>query len=277
MCINFDSLLPLKRLDKRKTMKITKLEKKKRLYLLELDSDQTCYITEDTIVRFMLTKDKEISSQEFAEIQTFAQFSYGKNLALYHLSFKARTEKEVRDYLVKHEIDEKIIPQVIQALKDDNWINDRQYAYAIINSNQLSGDKGSYMLIQKISQKGVAKAVIQDFLQEFDLTEVAERTAEKLLKKYQGKLPARALQDKIIQNLTNKGFSYSEAKTAFDQLDSPVDEETVQELIFKELDKQYQKYSRKYEGYELKQRLTQALARKGYDFSDIASALREYL
>lgn len=59
-------------------MKITKLEKKKRLYLLELDSDQTCYITEDTIVRFMLTKDKEISPQEFAEIQTFAQFSYGK-------------------------------------------------------------------------------------------------------------------------------------------------------------------------------------------------------
>ena len=274
---NFDSLLPLKRLDKRKTMKITKLEKKKRLYLLELDSDQTCYITEDTIVRFMLTKDKEISPQEFAEIQTFAQFSYGKNLALYHLSFKARTEKEVRDYLVKHEIDEKIIPQVIQALKDDNWINDRQYAYAIINSNQLSGDKGSYMLIQKISQKGVAKAVIQEVLQEFDLTEVAERTAEKLLKKYQGKLPARALQDKIIQNLTNKGFSYSEAKTAFDQLDNQVDEETVQELIFKELDKQYRKYSRKYEGYELKQRLTQVLARKGYDFSDIASALREYL
>ena len=37
------------------------------------------------------------------------------------------------------------------------------------------------------------------------------------------------------------------------------------------------KYARKYEGYELKQRLTQVLARKGYDFSDIASALREYL
>ena len=60
-------------------MKITKLEKKKRLYLLEIDSDQTCYITEDTIVRFMLTKDKEISSEEFAEIQTFAQFSIRKS------------------------------------------------------------------------------------------------------------------------------------------------------------------------------------------------------
>ena len=258
-------------------MKITKLEKKKRLYLLELDSDQTCYITEDTIVRFMLTKDKEISSEEFSEIQDFAQFSYGKNLALYHLSFKARTEKEVRDYIVKHEIDEKIIPKVIQALKEDNWINDRQYAYAIINANQLSGDKGPYVLTQKLAQKGIAKSTIEDVSKDFDYTEVAQRVAEKLLKKYTGKLPARALQDKIIQNLTNKGFSYPDAKSAFDDLDSQVDQETTQELIFKELDKQYPKYARKYEGYELKQRLTQVLARKGYDFSDIASALREYL
>lgn len=244
---------------------------------MELDHQQTFYITEDTIVRFMLSRDKVISKEEFTEIQDFAQFSYGKNLALYHLSFKARTEKEVIDYLVKHEIDEKTIPQVIQALKEDNWINDHQYAYAIINSNQLSGDKGSYMLIQKISQKGVARSIIQEVLQEFDLAEVALRTAEKLLKKYQGKLPARALQEKIIQNLTNKGFSYADAKSAFDDLDSQVDQETTQELIFRELDKQYAKYARKYEGYELKQRLTQVLARKGYDFSDIASALREYL
>lgn len=258
-------------------MKITKLEKKKRLYLMELDGQQTSYITEDTIVRFMLSKDKVVSTEELTEIQGFAQFSYGKNLALYHLSFKARTEKEVREYLKKYDLDEKITSQVIANLKEDNWINDRQYTYSIINANQLSGDKGPYVLAQKLSQKGIAKATIEDVLKYFDLSEVAQRVAEKLLKKYTGKLPARALQDKIIQNLTNKGFSYPDAKSAFDDLDSQVDQETTQELIFKELDKQYTKYARKYEGYELKQRLTQVLARKGYDFSDIASALREYL
>ena len=258
-------------------MKITKLEKKKRLYLMELDGQQTSYITEDTIVRFMLSKDKVISKEELIEIQGFAQFSYGKNLALYHLSFKARTEKEVREYLKKYDLDEKITSQVIANLKEDNWINDRQYAYSIINANQLSGDKGPYVLAQKLSQKGIAKSTIEEVLKDFDFSEIAQRVAEKLLKKYNGKLPARALQDKIIQNLTNKGFSYSDAKIAFDDLDSQVDQETTQELIFKELDKQYSKYARKYEGYELKQRLTQVLARKGYDFSDIASALREYL
>ena len=244
---------------------------------MELDHQQTSYITEDTIVHFMLSRDKVISKEELTEIQDFAQFSYGKNLALYHLSFKSRTEKEVRKYLDKYDIEDTIASQVIANLKEDNWINDRQYAYAIINFNQFSGDKGPYVLTQKLAQKGVAKSTIEDVLKDFDFTEVAQRVAEKLLKKYTGKLPARALQDKIIQNLTNKGFSYSDAKSAFDGLDSQVDQETTQELIFKELDKQYAKYARKYEGYELKQRLTQVLARKGYDFSDIASALREYL
>ena len=258
-------------------MKITKLEKKKKLYLMELDSQQKYYVTEDTIVRFMLSRDKIITQQEFDKIQAFAQFSYGKNLALYHLSFKARTEKEVIEYLKKYDIDENIISQVIANLKEDKWINDSQYAYAIINANQLSGDKGPYVLTQKLTQKGISKSIIENILKEVDFSEVSQRVANKLLKKYEGKLPTRALQDKIMQNLTNKGFSYADAKWAFEQLDSQVDEDTTQELIFKELDKQYTKYARKYEGYELKQRLTQVLARKGYDFSDIASALREYL
>lgn len=270
-------MLPLKRLDKRKTMKITKLEKKKRLYLLELDSDQTCYITEDTIVHFMLTKDKVISPQEFTEIQTFAQFSYGKNLALYHLSFKARTEKEVRDYLVKHEIDEKIIPQVIQALKEDKWLDDRQYARNLIEANLLSGDKGPLLLQQKIQQKGIPKSILQEILADYDFSEVIDRTAIKLLKKYQGKYPLKAIETKIIQALISKGFAYNQAQIALQNLELETDEETTHELILKELEKQYRKYSKKYESYDLKQRLTQALARKGYDYSDIKSAIRDFL
>ena len=92
-------------------MKITKIEKKKRLYLLELDGSEKLYITEDTIVRFMLSKGMEITEQELSEIQDYAQFSYGKNLALYHLSFKQRTAKEVKDYLTQHDIQPEIISQ----------------------------------------------------------------------------------------------------------------------------------------------------------------------
>ena len=258
-------------------MKIKKIEKKKRLYLLEMDDSEKLYITEDTIVRFMLSKGMKITEQELKEIQDYAQFSYGKNLALYHLSFKQRTAKEVKDYLTQHDIQPEIISQVLDNLKKDNWINDRKYANSFIQSNLLTGDKGAFVLKKKLSQKGISSTIIEEELNRFDFTQLTDKVAEKLLKKHQGKLPSKALQDKILQSLINKGFSYSQAKTAYQHLEIEEDQENQQELLYKELDKQYRKYSKKYEGYDLKQRLTQALARKGYDFSDIASALREYL
>ncbi|MDY3024900.1 MAG: recombination regulator RecX [Streptococcus hyovaginalis] len=258
-------------------MKITKIEKKKRLYLLELDETERLYITEDTIVRFMLTKGMTVSEQELNDIRQFSQFSYGKNLALYFISFKQRTEKEVRDYLYKHEIEASIIPQVLDNLKDDNWINDQQFVISTVEQNLSSGDKGAFVIKQKLMQKGISSATIDGVLADYDFTEVAERVAQKLLRKYDGKLAFKALKDKLNQSLTNKGFSYSEAKLAIDSLDLEKNEATEEELIYQELDKQYRKYSRKYEGYDLRQRLTQALARKGYDFDSIRSALRDYL
>ena len=258
-------------------MKITKIEKKKRLYLLELDETEKLYVTEDTLVRFMLSKGMEISEEQLEEIRDFAQFSYGKNLALYHLSFKMRTVKEVQHYLIKYDIEEPIIERVLLHLQEEKWLDDRKYAEALINSNSLSGDKGAYALQQKLQQKGIAASLAKDCLAAEDFSEVASRVARKLLKRYEGKLPPKALQDKIIQNLSSKGFSYQEARNAFEDLEVEEDEETTMDLLYAELDKQYRKHSRKYEGYELKQRLTQSLARKGYDFSDIGSALRDFL
>ena len=258
-------------------MKITKLEKKKRLYLLETDQDQKIYITEDTIVRFFLSKDKEISEDQLKEIQTFAQKSYGKNLALYHLSFKQRTKKEVSDYLHNHEIDANIIPSILSELEADNWINDQAYTRNMLDQNQHSGDKGPHILQQKLSQKGIEKQMLNQLIAEYDFSAVAERVAKKMLMKYQAKLPHKALKDKLTQNLMTKGFSYPQAQEAIAALEIESDHEQEEDLIYKELDKQHRKYSKKYEGYDLQQRLIQSLARKGYDYDLIKSALRDYM
>lgn len=258
-------------------MRITKIEKKKRLYLLEVEGQENTYITEDTIVRFMLSKDKDITEEEFQAIRDFAQFSYGKNLALYFISFKQRTKKEVLDYLEKYEIAGATALKIVANLEEDRWIDDKAYVETYIRQNGLNGDKGPVMLRQKLMTKGISKSIIEDGLTEVDFSDLAERVAEKLCRKYQSKLPLRALQDKLVQGLMAKGFSYELAKQSIGSLELTSDEENEADLIAKELDKQYRKYSRKYEGYELKQRLTQALARKGFDFDTIKTALREYL
>ena len=162
-------------------------------------------------------------------------------------------------------------------LKKNHWIDDYKLLESLAQQNLNSGDKGAYVLKQKWLQKGCNKQIIDDVLSQFDFSEIAIRVASKLLRKYQGKLPSKALKDKLTQSLINKGFSFQESKLAIDHLELEADEENEQALLYKEIDKQYQKFSKKYDGYELKQRLTQSLARKGYDFDAIASALREYL
>ncbi|MCB5139568.1 recombination regulator RecX [Streptococcus mutans] len=258
-------------------MKITKIEKKKRLYLIEIGEAEHFYITEDTIVHFMLSKNKEILPEQLEEIKTFAQFSYGKNLALYYLSFKQRTEKEVKDYLIRHDINTIVIPQILTQLKEEKWLDDSKYIDNILQQNLHSGDKGAFILKQKLLQKGIESQLIEDMLKDFDFSSICIKTAQKLLKKYQSKLPKRALEDKLKQALTTKGFSYQEAQIALEDLDIENNSENEEELIYKELDKQYRKYSKKYENYELRQRLTQSLARKGFAFDAIKNALREYL
>lgn len=258
-------------------MKITKIEKKKRLYFIELDNNYSFYVTEDTIVRFMLSKDKVLDNNQLEDIKHFDQLSYGKNLALYFLSFQQRSKNQVTDYLRKHDIDENIISDIIHHLQQEQWIDDAKLVDTYIRQNQLNGDKGPQVLKQKLLQKGIASQAIDPILSQTDFNQLAQKVSQKLFNKYQGKLPPKALKDKMIQSLLTKGFSYDLAKNSLQQFHFKQDDQQTEDLLDKELDRQYRKLSRKYDGYTLKQKLFQSLYRKGYDSDDINSKLRDYL
>ena len=153
----------------------------------------------------MLSKGMEITEQELSKIQDYAQFSYGKNLALYHLSFKQRTAKEVKDYLIQHDIQPDIISKSWTLWKKKIGSTTEKYANSYIQSNLLTGDKGAFVLKQKLSQKGISSTIIEDELSQFDFTELTDKVAQSC-SEIPGKLPSKALQDKILQSLINKGF-----------------------------------------------------------------------
>lgn len=259
------------------TMKIQKIEKKKRLYLLECDNGDSLYVTEDTIVHFMLSKGMEISPEQLESIKQFAQFSYGKNLALYYISFQVRTQKQVYDYLKKHDLENTIIQKIIEELIKENWINDQKYVESFLRQNMTNGDKGPQLIKQKLMQKGISDKIIEKVISEVEFYPIAEKVALKMISRYQDKLPRKALQDKLTQLLINKGFSYDMVKAVNGNLSIETDQENTLSLLEKEADKQLRKLSKRYEGYALRQKLFQALYRKGYDSDDIQSLLSEIL
>src|SRR5699024_12793849 len=115
--------------------------------------------------------------------QRFAQVTYGKNIALYYISFKQRTVKEVKQYIEKHEIDTRYIHDILDNLIAEDWLNEQQYVENYLAQNLHSGDKGPYILKQKLMQKGIDTQVIEQGLAQLDFSEVSENTAKKQRKK----------------------------------------------------------------------------------------------
>ncbi|MBF8970793.1 recombination regulator RecX [Streptococcus sp. NLN76] len=258
-------------------MKITKLEKKKRLYLLETDHGQTFYITEDTIVRYFLSQGKEVTGDELEEIRAFAQISYGKNLALYYLSFQNRSKKEVHDYLAKYDIATAQITIILKDLEADNWINDQRYCQNYLEGKIRTGNKGPYRLQEKLKQKGISPDLISQALQNLDFAPLALKEAEKLQRKYSQRLSHRNLKIKLQQTLYQKGFDSETIRSVLPQLNWEKDSETEDTLLEKELNKALRRYQKKYDGFQLKQALTHALLRKGFEYNRIKEQVDQTL
>ena len=264
--------------------KITAIKKLKRLYRVDLsgfDDEDKIYLSEDTIVHFFLNVDKKLDDADLEEIQSYDQFAQGKSLALYYISFKMRTSSEVRKYLSEHEIDNTDqIDEVINVLTKNNLINDKAYAENFIEGKISMGSAGPYQIKQKLITKGIDPLIIDQALSniydEEKQIDVAYKLAEKTNRTYGQKLTLKQLKDKIIQNLMNKGFTYSISSIALESLELETDEENETQLLYTALEKVAKRYNKNYEGYERKQKVTQALARKGFSYDDISSALRDY-
>lgn len=256
-------------------MKITKLEKQKRLYLLQIDQTEELYITEDTIVRYMLSKDMEITEEQLTQIKMFAQYSEAKNFALYYLSFKQRTKKEVTNYLKEKEFNDSTITQVLKELETQEWINETRYVETYLRQNLSTSDKGPYVILQKLKEKGISEHLITAELEKTDFSELLTKLITKYVKKYQHKVPKNKLFPKIQQTLTQKGFHYTDINKQLNKIELEYSEDTQNQLLQKELVKLLKRYQRKYSGYDLKQHLIQALLRKGFDYDDIKSTISQ--
>ncbi|MDR0300167.1 MAG: recombination regulator RecX [Streptococcaceae bacterium] len=271
-------------------MKITEIKKLKRLYSVKLDEAITdedtgdltdkIYVTEDTIVKFRLSKEADYDKEQIREIIEFANYSRGKNLAIYYISFKIRTQSEVRKYLIEHEIPENDIPRILDELESLDLINDRKYIENYVSTKILGGQTGPFSIQQKLLQKGLAKDLIEDEISklydEEKRLEIATKIADKQARAKSARLPLKQLKMKISQTLVSKGFSYAIAEQALVSLELEADEENEAELLMNEAEKAYNRLFRQYDGYDLKNRLSQTLGRKGFDWSDISDILENF-
>ena len=157
------------------------------------------------------------------------------NRSLRFLSFRPRSEKEIRDYLLwkgklkeinKSEAEkiqyEKSIDKAIIKLEKLDQINDKGFALWWVDQRKKFKQSGNRLIKLELMQKGISKDVIEDVFQEENLGfqseyEIAEKAADKKLNTYK-KLEIKEYRVKMGQYLARRGFDWEITKKVVDTL-----------------------------------------------------------
>lgn len=197
--------------------------------------------------------------------------------ALNYLSYRSRTEKEVRDYLIKKNFRRDLIPETIDKLKKYNYLNDKEYTLRAIESNAFGKRLSKENLKRYLKQKGISDEnleFVENGIQIEDEIEYCKYHFNKALKRTEG-TPYKKRYPKIISYLQRRGFKRDHYQSLLYEI--PKTEE-VNQLDFEKHLKHYIKlYSRKgLEGFELKNKIIKGMLSRGYAYDEVKEFLDDY-
>src|SRR3989344_3020248 len=139
------------------------------------------------------------------------------NKALKFLSYRPRSEKEIRDYLKiknqksKIKNDDKVIESIISKLKEYKFLNDEEFVKWWIEQRTTFKPRSLKLIKIELGQKGIDKDLIDQVIDDLRLTiddlESAKKLIEKRLPRYKNLSRDEKFQ-KIARYLASKGFNY---------------------------------------------------------------------
>jgi regulatory protein len=154
-----------------------------------------------------LAEGNQISQQKINDLQEKDQFEGAYQRAINFLSYRVRSEKEIRQNLSKHQTPEEIIEKVVTRLRDAALVNDRDFAAQWVENRLRFKPRGKRALSSELFQKGISNQIIEDALAELDEEKLAYQCARAKLSKYAG-LEEKDFQKKLSGLLTRRGFPY---------------------------------------------------------------------
>jgi len=160
------------------------------------------------IVAAWLSVGQVLSDEKIAALQTQDAREVAYQKAMRFLGYRARSVREVRENLQKHEIPEAVIEEVLKRLQEANLLNDQEFAQAWVENRNTFRPRSRRALALELRHKGLDDEVVQDVLDKnVDENALALEAARKYLRKVQ-KLEWPDFRQKLGSFLGRRGFSY---------------------------------------------------------------------
>lgn len=236
-------------------------------------------VDESVLIHFQLRKGMEISASMMDAIKRSDSMYQSYTLAIRFLSFRMRTKKEIEDYLTKKEVDQAHIVSVMDKLVEEQLLNDHQFADMFVRSRINTSTKGPAIIKQELLKKGVEENIADDALKQFSYAIQYDKVKKLVEKKQQQKKTEsykKRLQ-KMQTFLQQKGYDKSVVQTVVQELPSSIDRNAEWDAITHHGEKLKKKHAMKRTGFELRQKITEGLYRKGFSFELIQQYLERHV
>ena len=197
-----------KNIDRRIT-KIIAARKRGKCFLC-FNDDSSILIERDLIFEYELSKNMVVSQAFLQDILHREELINAKKVGLSFATYTLRTEKQVRLKLRDSGFGELIIKQVIDFLKDFNYLSDEVFAENFIKAKINRKYYGYLRLKRELSDKGVNEHIINSYLPKYYTQDIALETARKSAERKLRSISFREEKKKKTQvkdHLFRQGFS----------------------------------------------------------------------
>ena len=160
------------------------------------------------IVAVWLRVGQELDEEKLKRLQVEDARERAVQQALLFLSYRARSESEIRQNLRKHEIPEEVIEETIARLRQDGLANDGQFAQAWVENRISFRPRSRRMLAMELRQKGLDDEAVSSALEAVDDEPLAYEAAKKRAPRLKA-LEWADFRKKLSEFLARRGFSYS--------------------------------------------------------------------
>jgi regulatory protein len=153
------------------------------------------------------------------------QASRATEAALVFLSYRPRSEKEVRDRLRRGGFEQDAIEHAIARLHEWRYLDDADFARRWVENRTAHRPRGRRLLQQELRHKGIDVEIAREAIDDADLDETgaAEALARRRLPAYAGDDPA-ALRRRLGAYLARRGYAYDVIRIALDRALGEADE-----------------------------------------------------
>ncbi len=191
--------------------KIKRIASTNRYHLYADEQWQGIFLDEILAV-YKLKTDQEIDEDDFKKIKKENDRKVSFDMAVCYMEKYVVSQKGIKDYLKKKGFDDNTISATIDKLKEYGYVDDEKFARNYFDS--LTASKGKRAIANKLREKGVAKEIIDDLIEEIeDEDEISKASilAEKFAKNREKSLKNK---QKCLAHLVRKGYDYSVAQQA---------------------------------------------------------------